>query len=322
MLFSRAIKVIVLAAAIFGADHLSARDGTTAYSYVDLPASAHIYALGGVNISTIDEDINSVGQNPALLGSEHNMQLGLNYMHYIANSNFGGLRFGKGAGANGSWSAALQYYGYGKMQETDISGAITGEFAPKDISASGTYSHDITDRLRGGIALKALYSSYADFTALALATDLGINYYDPERDLSLSLVAVNLGGQVKRFDQTYERLPADVRLGWTQSFGMLPIRFSATLWNLTRWGTGYSGLMRHIVLGADFMPSDRFYIAAGYNYKTRSDMRADARSLLSGFSVGAGLRTRNFGLGIALAQPHTGTTTFMVSLTASLSEFL
>lgn len=322
MLYSRALIIIALATAVFGVEYMSARDVSTAYSYVDLPASAHIYALGGVNISTIDEDINSVGQNPALLGSEHNMQLGFNYMHYIGNSNFAGMRFGKRAGAHGAWSASIQYYGYGKMQETDVTGSATGEFSPKDLTASGTYSHDITDRLRGGIAFKALYSSYADYTALALATDLGINYYDPDIDLSLSLVAVNLGGQVKRFDQTYERLPADIRLGWTQSFGMLPIRFSATAWNLTRWGTGYSGLMRHIVLGADFMPSERFYLAAGYNYKTRTDMRADARGILSGFSLGAGIRTKSFGIGIALAQPHTGTMTFMMSLTAALSEFL
>ena len=45
----------------------------------------------------------------------------------------------------------------------------------------------------GGIELKGIYSSYADYSAFALATDLGINYYNPDRDLSLlGVVVANL----------------------------------------------------------------------------------------------------------------------------------
>ena len=83
---------------------------------------------------------------------------------------------------------------------------------------SGMYSHDFTDRLRGGINVKLIYSSYEQYTAFALATDLGLNYYDEERDMSLSLVIKNLGGQIKRFDQAYDRLPFDIQLGWMQRF--------------------------------------------------------------------------------------------------------
>ena len=42
---------------------------------------------------------------------------------------------------------------------------------------------------------------------MAVGVDLGINYYDPDRDLSLSAVVTNLGGQVKRFNERYDRLP-------------------------------------------------------------------------------------------------------------------
>ena len=195
--------------------------------------------------------------------------------------------------------------------------------------------------LRGGATLKLLYSSYGDYTALAVATDLGINYYNPDRDLSLSLVIANLGGQVKRFDQRYDRLPVDVRLGWTKSFSSLPIRFSITAWNLTKWHLPYyetgdgsdngdlklkdsfgSNLMRHLIFAADFVPSEKFHLGIGYNYKTRTDMSTYSRSFLSGFSIGAGLRLNAFGLGIALAQPHTGATTFMVNISTNLSELL
>ncbi len=335
------IRYIFAALTLLAAVCARAADSSPAYNFLNVPSSAHVYGLGGINISNIDDDINSVEQNPALLGPEFDMQVGLNYMHYIGGSNFAGVKFGTRAGEHGAWGAGIQYYGYGDMKETDISGNISGDFSPKDVSFSGIYSHDITDRLRGGIALKMLYSSYADYSAFAIATDLGINYYDPERDLSLSVVVANLGGQVKRFHERYDRLPVDLRLGWTQSFGTLPIRFSVTAWNLTQWKLPYydtgdglttdeltrkesfgSNLFRHLIFAADFVPSDKFHIGIGYNYKTRTDMSTYSRSFLSGFSIGAGLKVKSFGIGVALAQPHTGATTFMVNISTNLHELL
>ncbi len=318
-----------------------AADSSPAYNFLNIPLSTRIYGLGGVNITTVDDDITTTDQNPALLGPEFGSQIGLAYMRYIADSNFAGACLGMAAGEHGAWSAGVRYYGYGSMDRTDIGGNVTGSFSPKDISISAAYSHDITDRLRGGISLKFLHSSYGDYTAMALATDLGINYYDPERDLSLSAVVANLGGQVKRFDQRYDRLPVDVRLGWSQSFGSLPLRFSVTAWNLTKWHMPYyetgdgsgdsplrlkdsfgSNLMRHLVFAADYVPSDKFHIGLGYNYKTRTDMSTYSRSILSGFSLSAGIRVSSFSVGVALAQPHTGATTFMLNLSTSLSELL
>ena len=60
----------------------------------------------------------------------------------------------------------------------------------------------------------------------------------------------------------------------------------------------------------------------GYNYKTRTDMATFARNFISGFSAGAGFRTNKFRVGVALAQPHIGGTTFMVNLSTSLYEFM
>lgn len=265
----------------------------------------------------------------------------LNYMHYLGGSNFAGLRYGHSAGERAAWSASVRYFGYGSMKETLPDGSIIGTFSPKDVAFGGSYAHDITDRLRGGISLNGLYSAYADYTAFALATDLGLNYYDTDRDLSLSIVLANLGGQVKRFNEHYDRLPFDVRLGWSQSFGSFPLRFSVTAWNLTKWklpfyetGDGSSdaapimkenfgsNLFRHLVFGLDLISSPNYYVALGYNYKTRTDMSTYARNFISGFSLGAGLRLRTIGIGLAFAQPHTGGTTFMFNLSLNINEII
>ncbi len=285
--------------------------------------------------------MSTIDQNPALLGPEMSNMLGMNYMHYVGGSNFAGARYAHSAGEHAGWSAAIQYFGYGSIKEATSDGTIIGSFSPKDVSFSGMYSHDITDRLRGGIAVKAIYSSYAEFSAFALATDLGVNYYDADRDLSLSLVVANLGGQVKRFYETHDRLPFDVRLGWSQSFGSFPLRFSITAWNLTKWHLPYtdtgdgsesaqpqekdkfmSNLFRHLVFGIDLISSPNYYISLGYNYKTRTDMSTYKRNMLSGFTLGGGIKVKSFGISLAFAQPHTGATTFMFNLSYNFSDLI
>lgn len=331
--------LVILAAGV--APAVSAQDGTSSYSWLNITSSSKIYGLGGVNISLVDDDMATSDQNPALLGPEMSGQVALNYMHYLGGSNFAGVRYAHSAGERAAWSGEIRYFGYGSITETLPDGTMVGNFSPQDVSFGGTYSHDITDRLRGGITLKMLYSGYSDYSAFALATDLGLNYFNPDKDVSLSLVLANLGGQIKRFHEAYNRLPFDIRLGWSQVFGNFPVRFSVTAWNLTKWKLPYmdngdgsassekvmkdtfaSNLFRHLVFGADLISNKNFYVGLGYNYKTRTDMSTYSRSFISGWSIGAGIRGRGFGLGLAFAQPHTGGTTLMVNLNLSLNDLI
>lgn len=319
-----------------------AQDGTTAYNFLNVTPSSHVYALGGYNVSLIDDDINLATQNPALLGPEINKQFGLNYMRYMGGSNFAGLRYGQGAGEHAAWGAGIQYFGYGSMDEYDISGTKMGSFNASDIAVNFTYSHDINDFFRGGITAKYIYSKYADYTGGALGVDLGVNYYDPGYEFSASLVVTNLGGQIKKFADHREKLPVDVQLGVTKQIGKSPFRASITAHHLTKWYLNYyepedknnnesdlvkrdgfgSNLLRHLVFGLEFLPNNNTYLAVGYNYKTRTDMSTYQRSLLSGFSAGAGIKVKAFSFGVAVAQPHSGATTLMLNVNTSLKELL
>ena len=321
---------------------VTAREGASpAYGFLNVTSSSRIYGLGGVNVTTVDDDVMSADQNPSLLGGEMSGQIGVGYMRYVGGSNFASAVYTHSAGSNGAWAVAVKYYGYGSMTESLPDGTVTGSFSPHDASFGFTYSHDITGRLRGGIGVKMIYSGYHDYTALAVATDLGVNYYDEEHDLSLSVVGANLGGQVKRFANRYDRLPMDVRLGWSQSFGSFPVRFSVTAWGLTDWKSPYyvtgdeasggnegrkenfaGNLFRHLVFGADLIASRNWYVGLGYNYRTRTDMSTYHRSFLSGWSVAAGLNVKAFKVGLAFAQPHTGATTLMVNLNVSLPDLM
>ena len=320
----------------------SADNGSTAYEFLNVTPSSRVYGLGGHNLSIIDDDINLVEQNPALLGPEFEKQIGVGYMRYLGNSNFMNAAFGNGIGDHSAWAVRVQHFGYGKMTAANPDGTITGTFSPSDLAVTGVYSHDISSRWRGGIALKFISSSYEAYSAFAICTDLGVNYYNDESDFSFSIVAKNLGGQVKKFSDSYSSLPWDLQMGFSKGLTSAPLRISVTATNLRRWKLPYmdredknsstsglveknsfmSTLFRHLTFGVELLPSDKFYIGLGYDYRTRSDMSTYSRNFISGFSLAAGLKSSSFGVGLAFAQPHTGGTTFMLNLTLTLSSLL
>ncbi|MBQ3364150.1 MAG: type IX secretion system protein PorQ [Muribaculaceae bacterium] len=334
------ILLAVWAVALFAvADNGS---GTTAYNFLNVPSSSHVYGLGGHNLTIIDDDINLVEQNPALLGPEYDHQVGLNYMRYIGETNFAGLRYGQGVSEHGAVAVGIQYFGYGNIQGADMDGTLTGKFSASDMAFSLTYSHDISEKFRGGITVKYLYSKYEDYSAGAVAADLGINFYDPDHEFSASLVAKNLGGQVKKFNDYKDNLPWDIQVGFSKMLGMAPIRLHVTAYELARWSSPYykiqdvnnpnsdlikkesfgSNLLRHLVFGVDILPSNNIYLGLGYNYRTRSDMATYKRDFMSGLSVAGGLKVKAFGIGAAYARPHTGASTFMFNLTTSIGELV
>lgn len=322
----RTIAVTLTATVWMCAD---AQLGTNAYSFLDISSSTHALGLGGYGIALSTPDVMLTDQNPGLLGPEIGSAVGLSYMRYFGSSNFAAARFAHSAGERGAWGVGIRYLDYGSIDGYQPDGTPSGSFKPQDISVEGTYSHDFTDRLRGGINVKMIYSNYEEYTAVALAADLGINYYDPEKNLSLSAVIKNAGGQVKRFNESYDHLPFDIQLGYMQGLGGGPFSLAITAHHLTHWKLPYYNhkgeggenettvsdtkfvptLFRHLTFGLQYSPSDKFYIALGYNYKTRSDMSTYQRSFLSGFSLGLGLNVKDFAIGVSYSQPHKSAST-------------
>lgn len=315
-----------------------AQGGGTAYNFLEIPGSSYVMGMGGVNVSSVHSDVDLAAQNPALIGPENDKELQLGYMHYYGSSNFASARFSMANGERGAWAAGIRYLNYGTFQGYESDGMSTGTFTAQDLVFEGTYSHDFTYRLRGGINVKMIYSAYEQYSAFAMAADVGIDYYDEVHDLSLGLVFKNMGGQLKRFEEHYDRVPFDIQFGLTKGIKD-SFSFSITAWHLTKWRLPYyvhedgketeltdSGffrnLFRHLVFGVEYTPSERFYINLGYNYKTASDMAAYQRNFFSGFSIGAGFKVKAYSAGVAFAMPHKGAATVLLNLGLDITELL
>ena len=300
-----------------------AQEGSFSQTVLRLPTSSHVAALGGENISLTEDTPWAGMSNPALLSGVSNLSLGLNFMTYAGGSTYAGAEFVKAFGERHTGSAFAQMLSYGEMSETDASGHELGSFSPKDIVFGVGYSYLLSDRWAGGANLKGIYSKYADFSAFALAVDLGINYLDEENDLSISATMMNIGAPLKTFDDRTERLPYNLQVGFSKGMAHLPVRFSVTLTDLTRWRTkdyfhpadeklsfGKKAL-NHFVVGLDVEPTDYLYVGVGYNFRRAYELKAAGSSHWAGITAGAGLRLSRFNLGLSYAKYHLSCSSLM-----------
>lgn len=296
-----------------------AQDSRTGYNFLRLPVSAHAAALGGDNISIIEDDESMIFNNPALLSSVSDKTINLNYMNYMSGANTASAAFNRIIKERASVAASAQFIDYGKMKEMDENNVQTGEFSAKDISIAGYFSYMLTERIAGGITAKFVTSYIGDYNSIAMGIDLGLNYYDPEKEWSVSLVAKNLGGQMKAYDDQYDRMPIDVHLGASKRFAHMPFRLSATLVDLNHLDYKF---INHLVMGADIIISPTIWVGVGYNFRRANEMKiteADGESSHgAGLSFGAGINLERFKLNLAYGKYHVSSSSILVNLAYSL----
>lgn len=296
-----------------------AQDSRTGYNFLRLPVSAHAAALGGDNISIIEDDESMIFNNPALLSSVSDKTINLNYMNYMSGANTASASFNRIIKERASVAASAQFVDYGKMKETDENNIQTGEFSAKDISIAGYFSYMLTDRLAGGITAKFITSYIGDYNSIAMGVDLGLNYYDPEKEWSVSLVAKNLGGQMKAYDDQYDRMPIDIQLGASKRFAHMPFRISATLVDLNHLDYKF---INHLVAGVNIIISPTIWVGAGYNFRRANEMKiteTDGESSHgAGLSFGAGINLERFKLNLAYGKYHVSSSSILINLAYSL----
>ena len=290
-----------------------------AYNFLRLPVSAHAAALGGDNITIIDDDASLMFQNPALLSSVATKTVGLNYMNYMSGSSTASASYNQAVNDRGSWAVSGQYVNYGKMKEMDENNIQLGEFSAKDIALTGYFSYMLTDHIAGGVAARFITSYIGDYNSVAMGVDLGINYFDSENGWSISAVAKNLGGQLKAYNDDYEKMPLDLQLGVTKRLVNTPLQFSATLVDLNQ--TDYK-FINHWVMGAEILLSQTMWVGAGYNFRRANEMKIingeEESSHGAGLSLGGGINLDRFSLNIAYGKYHVSSSSIILNLAYKL----
>jgi len=311
-------KIHFIIVALLCALTATAQEGETVFTYLLLPSSARASALGGNNVSVVENDISLVWQNPALLSTDMDMTVGVNYLAYIADVGVGNAIFARSIGETSVFGVGVNYSNYGNMLETTENQEILGKLNASDVCGSLFFSRQLTEMFTGGVAAKVVYSNYFHNTAIGLGVDLGICYFNPDNNLSIGLTGSNLGRQVKAYEEELADLPWDIQIGVSQRVSHAPIRWSASLVNLSHLRDPF---LRHLVIGVELLPTDNFWIAAGYNARRSYSLSLTEGNKMGGFSLGAGLKVKAFSFGCAVGVYHPGATSFMLSVATNLTDF-
>ena len=308
------VVIFVLTAII-----LRAQESQEAYSFLRLPVSAHVAALGGDNITINDDDPTLIFHNPALIAGVTDKSLNLNYMTYMEGCKTASASFVKAYKERATWGVSAQYMDYGKMKQTTVENIDQGEFSAKDIALAGTFTYLLGNKVSGGITARFISSTIGSYSSAAVAIDLGINYLNEETGLSLSAVAKNLGGQVKAYHDEFERIPLDLQIGITKRLIGSPLRLSATLTRLNNWD---QGLIKRLAIGGDLLLGTQFYVSAGYNFRRSSEMKINDSEGDSnhgaGVSLGGGIQLQRFKLNVGYAKYHVSASSLLINVTYSL----
>lgn len=293
--------------------------GGNTYEFLILTPSARLSALGGINISTMDDDVHLGSQNPALVNPEMHRRLGLSYTPWLAGIQYGYAGYSQTFEGIGSFHSGIQYMNTGQMQGADEFGNPTGTFAAQELvwMLGGSRAWK---GFRYGTNLKVISSTLAPgFSSWGMALDLGSAYRSQDSLFSAGLMVRNLGMQFSTYTPTgaRESLPFEVVAGVSNRLRYMPMRFSVTLIHLehpnllfddpnTEPEVDLNGnviepgpriadrIFRHFVFSTEFYLGNFLRLRAGYNHLRRQELRSKARGGITGFSFGAGIRASRF----------------------------
>ncbi|OIP84244.1 MAG: hypothetical protein AUK44_03095 [Porphyromonadaceae bacterium CG2_30_38_12] len=334
---------------IFLSLQLFSQAGNAVYSFLDLPVSSRIAALGGTNVSLRENDLSFAFRNPAALSSESSKQLSLSMANYLADIQFGSVMYGFSGRSNNYFAVGVQYIDYGTFDKRSELNVSEGTFTAKDMALNIVYARPISSQLTAGATLKPIFSFFEGYSSYGVAFDAGVNYNDSAHFFSAGLVLRNVGTQLKGYysnesGQHYEPLPFDIQLGVSKKLAHAPFRISMTLHNLQHWNLNYASInqpqdnltanstdassisfvdmaFRHSIFGVEFVPGKNFYLAASYNHRRHEELKMPGFKSSAGFSFGGGIKLYKFHVGFGMSNFQVGNTAYQFSIATSLNAF-
>lgn len=297
----RCIQIILVCGiALLSTYMIQAQSLESSFEFLRVPISAHNASLGGHVVSLAAEDPTLAEANPALLADIGERQVGMNVMSWFAGTTVAGARFSNRFDERSSYAFHARYVSYGKQIRTEPDGSVTGSFTPKDMAIGATWAYMLSNRISGGAKAILINSRYASMSSVAIGVDLGLTYRF--NGLTAGVAATNMGGQIKAFENNFQRLPFDLCAGVTWEPAHAPLRFTLSMFNLTRWDkddffflksdeSDFGEILkRHVSMGVDICLTERFYIAAGCNMQARAELTSAEQRGLTGLSLGTGLK--------------------------------
>lgn len=330
---------------VFSLQVFAQSGGKSTYKFLNLTNSARVAALGGNFLTIHDHDLSLAFANPSLISEQMNHTLSLNFIDHFAGTSSGFASYGFNLSKLGNFAATMQYYSYGKSDNTNEYGETLGQYSAGEYAFNMGWGRMLDSVFSIGANFKMIYSSLETYNSLGMAVDVAGSYI-PNETFCASILFRNIGRQLTTYtSEGTEPLPFEIQAGISKKLAHVPFRYSILLQHLEKWDLGYSdpnapvdpftgeaetesgidafakNAMRHIIIGGEFIPAKFLSFRLAYNYLRRDEMKVVSRPGSVGFSWGIGLRVSKFNFSYSRAAYHlTGSPNF-ISIGTNLGDW-
>ena len=345
----KAIAIFLFSGFLFPFFAMGQSYGNQAFTFLQEPVTARLAALGTNTAAIDDNDINIAFVNPSLINPEMNNDLSLAYVNYFAGFNYGLVQFSHTFNQAGSFLLGIQFMDYGKFDYADASGNRGGTFGAADYALNLGWGRKLSNRFSIGATGKLIYSYYESYSSFGLAVDVA-GTYKSATNWIFSLTGANIGLQLKPYvpGAPTAPLPFDLSLSLSKRLEHVPFRFVLVYDHIEHWNISYynsasppggtdpiSGepvertgfakfgdqLMRHFIIGGEFLIGKHLVLRGSYNYRRRQELSISQRVGMVGFSWGLGLKISHFSFSYSRSTYHRAGSPNYLTLSMSLDDF-
>lgn len=320
--------------------------GQYTYGFLNLNTSARSAALGGTLAAALDPDVSLMSENPAFLNASHHHHLGLNYVNYFSDIQYGRVSFAHHARQAGTFGASLFYLNYGNFLEADPYGEITGEFQAAEYVLDISWGYRLDSVFSVGVSLRPIYSVLERYHSWGLAANASLLYLAPGKRTAATILIRNFGTQLSTYySPQKEPLPFEILAGFSHKLQYAPFRLNLTYRNLQqfdldvtlpedeidpetgkkRYSSKFSEIslktLDHLVAGVEFVPGKVLSLRFGYHFRNRAEMKLGTRNTATGLSFGLGLNLGKIRVDYGLASYHVAGMSHLITLSGNLHGF-
>ena len=307
---------------------------TKSFGFLEVPNNARLAALGGVNVSLTDRDLNFFHSNPSLTGDTLAGTASASYQYYIADIGNASFAYSHNFSGIGTVVFGVQHLNYGTIKGYDATGQEIGDFKSGETALIVSKSHQVSS-FRLGANLKYAFSNIAGYRANALLADIGGVFIHPTQDFKAGLTIRNIGLMIAEYSETSDTsLPFDVQVGFSFKPEHMPVCFSLTAYNLTGEKDYFDPkdgepepvtldkVLRHFNFGAEILVHKNVNLMIGYNYLVHQELKLPEGGGGAGLCFGFSAMIKTFELVFSRSAYVAGNAGYAFTLSKNIDNMM
>ncbi len=190
--------------------------GTTGAAFLEIGVGAKSAAMGEANTAWAD-DVYGMHFNPAGIATVRKQEVGFAHNTLFLDMDYNYLGYVHPLGEASTLAVNGIYVDLGALERREIiagggPSAILGSASAYDLSFSLTYARTLSEVIDLGGTVKVIHETLDNYSASAVAVDLGAMWRPPVEGLTVGLSVLNFGSNLK-FVTAGDELPITVRVG-------------------------------------------------------------------------------------------------------------